>query len=356
MKPRKAISTLASLLALLSGAAVALAESDDLLFEVKFTRDGVAFAGKVDTEENALRLAESVKAVRPDLEILNKGLKIDESAEMPRLSDLKSLLAELGISTHEGRLSLYENEVVIGGMTDSRISLTALRIRLEPFLKGKTLINRLCIVSEDDMPKLRIHLSNGETSGPLLNFDEIPTAAESFEPPGLSLANLFPMVLTLSDLSRLTGESTGNPIGAKARPIQAVPLVQVQRIGGETPAATQTVLRAIPAAPQPTEVPLTSVFYTRNSFLLQANQEANLEALIKQLNTPPLAGHPVFLRPVKSNSQGNAFGSYLVEKRSAAAKELFTERGIPAERITLEPVSVSSATDSGEVRVAVRIP
>lgn len=343
-------------LALLSLAPGLLLGEDEPLFEVRFTRDGVAFAGKVDTEENAQILAESVRAVRPDLAILNNGLRIEESVEMPRLSDLKSLLAELGISTHEGRVSFYEDEVVLGGMTDSPISITALRIRLEPFLSGRTLVNRLCIVSKDDMPKLRVQLSSGEVSGPLFNFDEVPSAEESFEMPGLSLANLFPMVLTLSDLSRLHGKEAPSALGQPQQPLQAVPLMQVKSIGGRGKTQPATIIRAIPAEPQPTLVPLPSLFYTRDSFLLQADQESAIESLIEQITTPPLHEEAVLIRPVKSNGRGGAFGDYLLEKRGAAAKELLIGRGIPEDRIKIEPVELASQIDTGEVRLLVRIP
>lgn len=353
---RTLIPALFPALLLFGGAAGLLASDEAPLFEVRFTRDGVTFAGTVDTEENALILAESVKAIRPDLKILNRGLKIDPGTAMPSLSDLKSLLAELGITTHEGRFSLYEDSLIIGGMTDSRITPTALRIRLEPFLKGRQFINRLCIVNKDDMPKLSVRLSSGETSGPLLDFDVAPTEVEAFELPGLSIANLFPMILTLSDLSRLTGKPSMTEGGAPERPLQAVPLLQVKNIGGRKTPPVPGVLRAIPAEPQPTYVPLPSIFYTRSSFLLQANQESSIESVVKQLSTPPLAGHPVFIRPVKSSSQSGAFGDYLVEKRREATKELLVGRGIPAGRMTLETVEDQSSADSGEVRIIVRIP
>ncbi|MEM6279196.1 MAG: hypothetical protein AAF733_06935 [Verrucomicrobiota bacterium] len=356
MNSRIVISLFAFLVSIPSGVLAASPDTGELLFEVRFTREGVAFAGRMDTEENALELAESVQSVRPDLPILNHGLQIDETAQTPSLSDLKSLLAELGLSTHGGRVSLYENSVEIGGMTDSRISLTALRIRLQPILNGRPLVNRLCIVSEGDMPKLQVQLSSGETAGPLLNFDVIPTAAESFELPGLSLANLFPMVLTLSDLSRLNGTANENSIGKKLATLQAVPLVRTNEPPGKPERGVPAVLRAIPAEPQPLLVSLSSLFYTRHSFLLQANQDEKIEEIVKQLSAPPLSGHTLLLRAVKSNAQGNAYGDYLVEKRGNAAKELLTERGIPEARITLDPITLSSRVDTGEVRLVVRIP
>lgn len=350
------ISALFSALLFFESAAGISAGDEEPLFEVLFTRDGVAFAGTVDTEENALILAEFVKAIRPDLKILNRGLKIDANAEMPSLSDLKSLLAELGIATHEGRFSLYEDSLIIGGMTDSRITLTALRIRLEPFLTGREFINRLCIVSKDDMPKLSIRLSSGETSGPLLDFDVAPTAAEAFEPPGLSIANLFPMILTLSDLSRLTGKPSMTEVGGSQAPLQAVPLLQVKNIGGRQAPPVLGMLRAIPAEPQPTYVPLPSISYTHSTFLLQANQEPSIESVVKQLSTPPLAGHAVYIRPVKSSSQSSTFGDYLVEKRGEATRELLAGRGISAGLMTIQTVEDQSSADTGEVRLVVEIP
>ncbi|MEM6915690.1 MAG: OmpA family protein, partial [Verrucomicrobiota bacterium] len=125
---------------------------------------------------------------------------------------------------------------------------------------------------------------------------------------------------------------------------------------GKPERSVPAVLRAIPAEPQPLLVSLSSLFYTRHSFLLQANQDEKIEEIVKQLSAPPLSGHTLLLRAVKSNAQGNAYGDYLVEKRGNAAKELLTERGIPEARITLDPITLSSRVDTGEVRLVVRIP
>ncbi|MDF1826175.1 MAG: hypothetical protein P1U68_16130 [Verrucomicrobiales bacterium] len=349
------LSGLCAATALLSGLSPALSAAGEPTLQVSFTREGVTFAGKIPSEEYGQTLAESVKSVRPDLSILNLGLKVDPEVEGPDLGDLKSLLAELGISTHEGHFSIDEESLTIGGMTDSRITSTALKIRLDPLLGDRNFINRICIVNKDDLPKLSVHLSSGETSGPLLNFDLIPTAAEAYEPPGLSISNLFPMMLTLSDLSRLKEKPSITDKNAPEAPMQAVPLLQVRNIGGSTSKPTP-MLRAMPAPPQPTYIPLSPVLFTRDSFLLQVNQESNVDAIVAQLSEPPLAGHPILVQPVKSASRSGAFGDYLIEKRAEATKTMLLERGISASLISVETIEDKTSTDRGEVRLVVKIP
>lgn len=355
MKFSRLLNALCATAALLSGLSVVEGSAEDSVLEVRFTNEGVSFSGRIESEEYGLALAEAVKSVRPDLKILNRGLKVVPGSEAPNLGDLKSLLAELGISTHEGKLSIDEHSVMIGGMTDSRITLTALKIRLDPLLGDKDFINRICIVSKEDLPKLTVHLSTGERSGPLLNFDVVPTAAETYEPPGLSIRNLFPMMLTLSDLSRLKGAVPMTESSSAKPPPRAIPLLQIGSIGGSSD-KTEQILRATPTPPQPTYVALSPVLFSRDSFLLQVNQESSLDATIAQLNKPPLAGHPIFVKPVKAASRSGAFGDYLVQKRGEAAKTMLIERGIPAALISIQTIDDPTSLDQGEVQLIIKIP
>ena len=79
---------------------------------------------------------------------------------LPPFSDLRSLIAELGLSTHEGRLEFWPDHILIGGLTDSFVTLTALRIRLEPILGKRRFVNHICIVATDFLPKIEVSLTS----------------------------------------------------------------------------------------------------------------------------------------------------------------------------------------------------
>ncbi|MDF1862518.1 MAG: hypothetical protein P1U87_20040 [Verrucomicrobiales bacterium] len=333
-----------------------LAASDEPpVFSVKFGPKGVAFSGGVPSEEVGQTLAEAVKAVRPDLAIINEGIHLDSEAKLPNLADLKSLIAEIGISTHEGGVAIWDDAILLSGLTDSRITLAALKIRLDPLLGNKRLINRICIVPTDDLPDIAVKLSNGEAAGPLLDFDYYPTAEEMFEAPGIRLEKLFPTMALLADLNVLDDSkplTSSPPEPAPNAPLRAIPLMSSKSPGAITPA----MFRAVPAGPQNTYVALESIRFSRNSFFLQANQESTLGEMLKQLSAPPLAGHKVILRPVVYAGGAGVYGDYLVEKRSDEAKRLLIERGVDPSRLVIRTVTSQETLDQGEVKVVVEIP
>ncbi|MEM9017874.1 MAG: OmpA family protein [Verrucomicrobiota bacterium] len=320
------------------------------LLTVVYTPRGVEFSGKVDSEETGQTLAAAVKAVRPDLPILNKGLEIDGTMDLPNINDLKSLLAEIGISTHEGGLAIWDDAILLTGLTDSVISQTALKIRLDPILGDRELIDRICIVSSADLPDLEIKLSSGETTGPLLDFEQYPTAAEQFTLPGISLAKLIPTLVMLSDLDRLS--ESAKEEAESEETLRAVPLFT----NLSQNSSTAGPLRAVPAEPQPTRVHLESIRFSRNTVLLQANQEIVIETVVKQMKEPPLAGHPVLLKSVRTKGGSEAYSSYLAEQRGAKVREILTERGVSRGRLSLREEVIPSAVDEGEVKLIVEIP
>lgn len=345
----------------------AVATEKQPLLAVKFAMEGVEFSGTVDTEETGQELAESVRSVRPDLGIINRGLSVDPGVELPPLADIRSLLAEIGISTHEGGIAIWDDALLVTGMTDSVITLTALKIRMEPLLEGRRLINRICIVNTDDLPDITVKLADGKDAGPLIDFEKYPTASESFEMPGLAMAKLYPTLLLMSDLRRVAEPGTGQGAGE----IRAVPLMTSlpgaaapggETPGGETPGTAgaelspAALLRAMPAEPVNAVVSLEPIRFSSSSFLLQTNQRPHVNKLVKQLQEAPLAGHPIRLRALKPSGGSAAFYGYLCDRRSAEARRLLVEGGIPASRLTVEIVDSNSPIDGGEVLVSVEIP
>lgn len=325
------------------------------LFSVRFTEKGVSFSGSVPSEEAGQAIAQAVNAVRPDLAIRNDGLKINSEVVLPATGELKGLLAELGISTHEGGFAWWDDAVLLTGMTDSRVTLTALRVRLDPLIGSRRLISRICIVPSEDLPNISVQLSNGLTGGALLDFDHYPTASEAFEMPGIRLEKIYPTLAMVSNLAQL---QDGAIEEGSSEPIRAIPLLSSEpsEETGESGAAAAPLMRAIPAGPVHTRVELEPVRFSRNSFLLQANQKPVIEETMKRLQSPPLAGNRILVKPRVYRGAASAFGQYLSEKRAAEVRSLLLENGIPAGQLTIQAEDVEASVDEGIVRLVVEIP
>lgn len=312
-------------------------------FSVVFGDRKVSFSGTIDSEENAQALADSVKAVRPDLAIVNEGLKINPEVTLPDLSQIKSVLVELGISTHEGRLEIREDAILIGGLSDSLVTLTALNLRSEPILNGRKLINHVCLVHTDDLPDISVKLASGETFKAVLDFDIHPTAEQVFEAPGLPVEKWFPAVVMLSDFNRLEGKA----------PLTATPVEEVIRLIA-TP--TESGMPPALAEPEPRYADLESIRFSRNTFFLQTNQQLVVAETAKRLQEGELAELPVILEAVKARGGSGAFNDYTCERRLTEALSILKEFGLPEQRFVTRIRESDSQIDAGEVRVIVELP
>lgn len=318
--------------------------------EVRFTDRKVFFSGKIDSEETGQRLASAVRSVRPDLAIINAGLKVSEDAVMPDMSDLENVLTELGLSTHEGRLEIRPESILIGGITDSIVTITALRIRIQSLMESRRFINRICVVASGDLPDIKISLSSSGGEADLLDFEYHPSAEEMYEAPGFPLDKWFPTLVMLSDFDRLEGKKKALLV---AQPLIAMP------IGGEVTLDTDLVFEALEeqdAIPQPTFETIGSISFSRNAFLLQANQAPAIEAILKALTSPPIKGLDVILRPVKASGGSGAYNDYLCEKRADEVKRILSETGLLTSNVSTEVSASSSPVDSGEVFIVVKVP
>jgi hypothetical protein len=350
MIPRPVISLLACLLPVLAGT-LGAAPGGYPELSVRFGDSTIALSGRVDSEETAQNLAAAALGARPDLQVVNEGLVIDATAELPAFSDLRSLIAELGLSTHEGRLELWPDRVLIGGITDSVVTLTALRIRLEPIRGERRFINHICIVGTEYLPKIDVSLTSRAPGTDPAPIDLTPAREEAFEVPGLLVEKLFPTLLMLSDFDRLEGKTpAANPA---ASPLRAMPLEMTDTGTGTTPTA---LLTSLPAAPVQQYETLSSVRFSRNSFLLQANQEPIFEELTRYLVSPDRRGRTVHIEAVKASGGSGAFNDYLCERRSAEVIRILTERGADAAVMKPGVIDSSSPIDEGEVRVKIEIP
>jgi hypothetical protein len=121
---------------------------------------------------------------------------------------------------------------------------------------------------------------------------------------------------------------------------------------------SSAIFPTVKQVPEPNNkyVHLDPVRFSRNSFLLQANQTSLIAGIAKQLNTPPLAGNRVLIKPVKYETSTGAYGDYLLEKRGNEARRLLAESGVGLERVSIQNTKSIEQIDAGEVRIIVEIP
>jgi outer membrane protein OmpA-like peptidoglycan-associated protein len=328
--------------------------SEAPLLRIAFEENAVVVSGRVRTEAEVATLAEALKGARPDLVPDLAALSVDPSVPLTDLGEMPSLLAELGLSTHEGRLELWEDRLVIGGLTDSLVTQSALRIRAEPFLKGRSLHNRLCIVGTDDLPKIAVSLSGAKVDPQMAAPAATPVIPPTggFESAGLSFSKLLAVIRLPGQIDRLAGRTAAAP--APPAGLRAEPLGPAERSAPAAPTATMPAT-PLTATPVQTFETLTPVLFSRNSFLLQANQQATIEGLVKHLRSPARRGAPVRIEAVKASGGSTAFNEYLCERRAAEVARFLSEGGVDPALLRTKSVESSSPVDSGEVRLFVEI-
>ena len=320
---------------------------------IRFRPEGIEFAGMVNSEETAQLIATFVKSVRPDLAIIQGGLTISPDAPLPKLEDLKSLLEELGLSTHEGMIAFWKDRILISGLTDSVISVAALKILIEPLMENRKLINRICIVNTDDLPDIKVDLTTLESQAALIDFQSHPTAEKTFAIPGLPLNKIYPALVMMSDLSRINRGG-----GAGIAPVRAQPLsgAQPELTIANHETTTRTVIQALPADRILHYIDLQSILFSRSTTLLRADQTGVFDDVSTILQKPPFTGNPITISAMRCQGDAATFNEYLCEKRAARVKELLTERGVDSNLFSIRIINSPSLFDSGEVRLQVIIP
>ncbi len=333
-------------LALVAGAVGSVAGAEDPFdLRVCFGPGRTILEGRVDSEATASDLAATLTQARPDLPVNRAGLAIDPTAGRINLPDLRSLLAELGLSTLEGKLEISSDRLLITGLTDSVVTQSAIRLRAAPLLEGRAYHTRLCIVETEALPPIGPSLTS---SGPLpAMVAETPAVPEKpFESPGVRFEDLLPTLRMLARIGELSGKP---PLHTNAaQPLRAEPMVAAT---GTAPPVAQVVMPALP-----TREPLPSIYFSRNSFLLQANQDAAIEAVAKQLFASNRQGLPVQVEAVRAEGGSSAFNDYLCERRVEEVKRILTERGIAATVIKGATIPGTSSVDAGEVKISVELP
>lgn len=325
------------------------------LFSVRFSQKSVTFAGKVDSTETAEALSAVVKSARPDLTTSTEGIIVDPSLAFPRLGDIRSLLAEIGLSTHEGVFEIWPDRIVVGGLTDSQVTQTALKIRVEPVLEGRPLINRICIVGTDELPKINVSLTSGNTNERPADLVSQPSVGPAFEVPGILLEKLFPAIVMLNSFDRLEGKDESAVTAVRATPTGDAAESSESAEGGEAGSAAGPMAPLLTAKPVQEYEILPSVRFSRNASILQSNQASILDELAAQLLSPDRAGAPVFIEAVIPAGGSAALNDYLAERRSAEVVRLLQERGLEPELLSTGAIRSPSTLDDGEVRLRVEI-
>ncbi|MBP6602611.1 MAG: hypothetical protein KA250_12450 [Verrucomicrobiales bacterium] len=336
-------------------------------FSVRFEASEVRLSGQVDSEDTVTAILKVITGTRPDLKIVNEGLTVDPSVEFPNLPDVNSLLTEIALSTVEGRLELWRDHLLVSGLSDSLVTLTALKIRAEPILHGRAFFSRICVVPTEDLPIASDLPAGGSLTQIGLDPDFLAPVQVSFEVPGIRLEKLFPTLVMLSSFDRLEGKSTApitltspaspaSPVLASI-PLRAVPMEMTESApsSGTTPPTGIAALLA-PAAPGPQIETLPSIHFSTNSFLPRANQNEILDQISKHLLSPARIGVPVRIEAVKAGSGSGVFGDYLCERRSSEVIRFLTERGVNPAVFSVGSVNSPNAVDDGEVRIQVEIP
>ena len=340
-------------------------------FSIQFYKSKVALSGTADSDRTINAVADAILSVRPDLQVINRGLAFDPGISLPELKYLKSLITEVALSTHEGEIVISDDELLIGGLTDSVVTVSVLRLRAEPILGERKFRERICQVPTEDLPPTPIFLSNGE-SRKAFSFDLslVEKKQVRFEPPGILLDKISHLISGTTDMNLLlTGESTSM---VQAQPVSAVPpgsdpnLNPDPRDGaaGVSPPVEMVVSSPItpdnPSLTKANEVEpyeeLGPILFARNSFLLQGGQRDKLDHISLQLSAPERYGQPVIVRSLMHRSGSKAFDDWLSKRRLSEIINHLTSSGIRPERLARETSTTNDTFDKGEVRILVERP
>ena len=320
------------------------------LFRLSFETRRAVISGRVNSEAVADALVAAVSQARPDLTVDRSGLVIDPSVELEEVPAWRSLISEVGLSTHEGLLEFSSDHLVIGGLTDSQVTRSALFIRAEPVLKGRALHDHICLVGTDDLPEIAVSLTPNQMGDSATSREVTENAApppSALDLSGLSLAKLLPTLQMLSRIGELTSSTVPASSLSGNEPLRASPM---ENVALQPPAGPVLAVPLIKAESFP------SILFSRNSFLLQANQVPVIDSVSKQLLSPAYSGALVRLEAVKALGGSTAFNEYLCERRSAEVLKLLVERGVDEASFSVRTVEGVSAVDAGEVRILVELP
>lgn len=338
----------------LAGLGRSLSAETSADFQVEIKERTILISGSLPDDAFATDIEATLASACPNHEIAFGEVVFAPKPGYPSLADLRPLLAELGISTMEGRLEIWQDRIVLGGLTDSQVTLSALTVRLRALLTTRRLVNHLCIVATDDLPKPHLLLAAPPSFSRLGAGGHRRTA--TFETSGVAVHTIPDPITLLEQVENFSRSGPGTAPSTVAAPLPAAPI---------EPAAPETVATyPTPPAPMPlpgNPVPLPAIrnpyapvgmiLFSRNTALFQGNQEEDLADLLSCLESPTFQGQSIRLEAIKASGASAALLDYMCERRLDEATALLTKAGIDKSLISHRTTTDDTAIDSGEVRV-----
>jgi hypothetical protein len=323
-------------------------------FQVEIKERIIFLSGSLPDEPFAREIQSTLTSACPNHTVSSGDIVFAAKPGFPSLADLRPLLAELGISTMEGRLEIWPDRIVLGGLTDSQVTLSALTVRLRSLLTTRRLVNHLCIVPTDDLPKPALLLA--DTKATAGSGDSRRRRSTTFEPSGVGVQKLPGLINLLAQVEIFAKDVPANSSTKSSEPLRAAP---IETTAAETATTDPVPPASMPLAASPvlppgagnSHAPVGMILFSRNTALYQGNQDQNLANLLSWLNSPTFQGQAIRLEAIKASGASAPLLDYLCERRLDEATTLLTNAGIDKSLISRRTTSDDTAIDSGEVRV-----
>ncbi len=299
----------------------------------------VTVFGELPNKETATELVALLREIRPDSKVF-KGEEFSYSADswMPDILELRSVLSELSVSIANGRITFFPEHIIIEGLTDSPVSLSALRVRLQPLIRNRPIHDRVCLVPTED---LLHYLPDQDAStspvGPLVT---IPVANPTnlIDERSIALAGLAPDKW-ISYLQKTSFEEMA-PLDAtdgksKKSPWRRLNFLSWKR--NQPKSSTNSIekspqtTRARPVEEKPEA--LFCAKFRKNSDKLVVDSEQALREVAPIFASTDWGETPIQLHAIPSKGARPALEEYQMERRLDRVKAALVEAGVSAERI-----------------------
>ncbi|MEO0414312.1 MAG: hypothetical protein AAF226_05110 [Verrucomicrobiota bacterium] len=354
----------------ISNVSAATQEEAEFELNFQFTRTKILFSGSVGSKASAHELAEAVRSARPELTVVNNGIHVVDGIDEPDIDALKSVIAEVGVSTHESRFSFDNQKIFVAGVTDSQVSVSILELRIQPLLESREFVSQVCIVPSDELPSVPLLLSTGERRGGGIDLDRQISPEELFEAPGINVLKLGAFLNGTENFDALGGEqfavasatvdslfssSDAGPtfLDDAALKAKALAIVRAESQAAIMSTSSQSSVSTPVSVYGSPYLQLETVRFGRASFLLDSSQAQLLLALSQKLNHPDLTGKDVLLRSTMPSVGSVAFNDWLGRRRAAELKQKLLNIGVTSRSFRTELVPSGQGTD-GAVAILVR--
>lgn len=328
-------------------------------FAILFKRSKITFSGSIDAKETADSLAGTILDVRPDMNVVDAGMDFNDDVKLPDRKLLESLIVEIALSTDEGVFEISDDVLVVGGLTDSVVAESVIRLRARALLGKRRYQEQICLVPVEDLPDAPVLLSSGETRKAFTFEQKLEQKKQeaSYETPGIMLTKIRSLIEGTADPSIYPEITVQDPMLMSAVVEIPEPLVVPAEIASQG-MKEDTESEEIPpesGALSPYEE-FGPILFARNSFVLQTGQREMIEELVPVLKAEPWVGHPIIVRSLIYSSGADAFSSWISEKRLAEAVRLLSIAGIHPNFLKAETAKTLDRIDKGEVKILITKP